>query len=143
MTDQFNMKVDKPDDVRSLLLEAKRRKDNKIRYHLLGEMLSGKVVNVTKDTGLFEALNRERMDFEQLLKLHPEQAKETVEYVKQRKEEQDGMWYSTTSKAKWGEKGAIPPCCFHARPRSYWENKKLTNNFFNQFTKFRIAESRL
>lgn len=137
------MREEKPEDVRSLLKTAKERKAQRMKYRLLSELLAGKTINVTKNPQLFEALNRERMDFEQILKLHPEQTQETIEYVKQRKEEQGGRWFNPDSQAWWGEKGAIPPCCYYARPKSYWDDKKLTNNFFNQFTKFRIAESKL
>jgi hypothetical protein len=83
------------------------------------------------------------MEFEQILKINPEQANEAMEYVKQRKLEQNGRWYNADSKAWGGEKGAIPPCIYFARPASYWADKNLANNFFNTFTKFRIAEGRL
>ena len=143
MTDRFNMREEKPEDVRSLLKTAKQRREERMKYHLLSELLDGKTINVIKNPQLFEALNKERLDFEQILKLHPEEVKETIEYVKERKEEQQGRWYNPNSKAWWGEKGAIPPCCYYARPASYWKDKKLTNHFFNTFTKFRIAEGKL
>lgn len=143
MTDKFNMREEKPEDVRNLLKTAKLRKEERIKYHLLGELLGGKTIDVTKNTQLFEALNKEKLDFEQILKLHSEEVQETIEYVKQRKEEQQGKWYNPDSQAWWGEKGAIPPCCFYARPQSYWKNRKLTNNFFNQFSCFRISEKPL
>ena len=143
MTDKFNMREEKPGDVRDLLKTAKQRRADRVKWHLLGELLAGKTISVTNNTELFEALNRERMDFEQILKLHPDQTKEAVEYVKQRKLEQGGRWYNTDSQAWWGEKGAIPPCVYYARPSTYWKNKKLMNSFLNQFPKFRIAEGRL
>ena len=141
--DKFNMREDKPEDVRSLLDAAMRRKADKARYELLANLISGKTISVVNNPELYEALNREKMEFEDILKLHPEQAQETMEYVKERKIDQAGTWYSKDSDAWWGEKGAIPPCCYYARPGSYWQNKKLTNHFFNTFTKFRIAESPL
>lgn len=92
---------------------------------------------------MFEVLNKERMEFEEILRLHPEEVNETIEYVKQRKEEQNGKWYNPDSQAWWGEKGAIPPCVYYARPASYWKDKRLMNNFLNQFSKFKIAEGKL
>ncbi len=143
MTDQFNMKADKPEDVRTLLKEARQKREQRMKWHLIGELLDGKVINVTKSQELFEALNRERMNFESILKLHPQEVKDTIEYVKERKEQQNGKWWNPDSQAHWGEKGAIPPCVYYARPSSYWKDKKLMNNFLNTFTKFRIAEHRL
>ena len=143
---QFNMGNDSADEVRNLLLTAKKRKEAKMRWKLLAELMDGKTINVTNDPGLYQALNREKMEFEEILKLHPEEVKETIEYVRQRKEEQrkvGNRWYNPDSRAWWGEKGAVPPCCYYARPTSYWQNKKLTNNFFNTFSKFRIADNRL
>jgi len=143
MADKFNMRQEKPEDVRSLLKTAKQRREERVKYHLLSELLDGKEINLTKNQALFEAINREKMEFEDILKLHPEEVKQTIEYVKLKKEEQGGRWYNPDSQAWWGEKGAIPPCCYYARPASYWKDKKLMNNFFNTFTKFRIAEGKL
>ena len=143
MTDQFNLKHDGPEEVRSLFQSAKKRREDMIKYKLFGELLAGKTVNVTQSPQLYEALNRERMEFEQLLKLHPEQVNDLIEYVKERKLEQDGVWYNLKSKANWGEKGVIPPCCYHARPAAYWKDKRLVHNFLNTFTKFRISEKPL
>ena len=143
MNDQFNMREDKPEDVRSLFKAAQKRKEDKIKFHLLAELIDGKTINVTKNQELFEALNRERMDFETIMKLHPEEIKETMNYVKERKIQQDGKWYNTDSKAWWGEKGVIPPCVYYARPSYYWRNKSFVNKFLNDFPKFRIAEGKL
>jgi len=138
-----SLRNDADGEVRSLFQSAKKRKEDEIRFRLLGELLQGEVIDVTKSDKLFEALNRENMEFEQLLKLHPDEVKETIDYVKQRREEQNGKWYNPDSQAWWGEKGAIPPCCYFARPSKYWKNKKLVNHFFNTFSKFRIAENPL
>jgi len=143
MADLVNFRNEKPDDVRNLFREARSRKERKMKYKLLGDLLSGKTINVTKNPQLFEALNKERMEFDELLKLHPQEAQDHVDYVKERKVEQGGKWWNPNSKAKWGEKGVIPPCCYHARPLEYWKNKKLVNNFFNMYPKFRIAEKPL
>lgn len=146
MTNTFNMRDEKPEDVKALFKQAQKRKEDKVRWHLLQDLINGKTINLTKDNKLFEAVNRERMAFEELLNLHPDEVKETIEYVKQRREEQKkvgGRWWNPDSKAFWGEKGAVPPCCYYARPNWYWKDKKLTNSFFNTFTKFRVSEGRL
>ncbi len=138
-----SIKGDSATEVKSLFRAAKKRKEDTIKYHLLSELLEGKSIDLTKNVQLYEAVNREKMEFEEILKLHPEEVQETIEYVKQRKEEQNGMWWNPDSQARWGEKGAIPPCCYYARPSIYWKNKKLTNSFFNTFPKFRISEGKL
>ena len=142
MIDQFNMREEKPEDVRSLLQTAKQRREQRMKWHLLGEALKGKTINVTKNQELFESLNKERMEFEDILKLHPEETKETMQYVKERKAQQNGRWYNTKSDAWWGEKGVIPPCVFYARPHSYW-TKEIVNKFLNDFPKFKIVEGRI
>lgn len=139
----LDVRLDTEDDVKKLFSSAQKRREANMKYHLISELLSGKTVNVTKNQELFEALNRERMDFEEILKLHPEEVKEIKEYVKERKAQQGGRWYNPKSAAWWGEKGVIPPCCYWARPREYWKDKNLQNKFWNDFPCFRIAESRL
>ena len=145
MTDTFNMREEKPEDVRSLLKTAKERREQRRKWHLLGEICLGKTVDITKNAELFEALNKERMDFEDIMKLHPENVNEALEYVKQRKLEQCGKWYNSHSQAWWGEKGAIPTCVYHARPSSYWRDNDFAmfNHFLNLYPKFRIAEYRI
>ena len=140
MTDKFNLREDKPEDVQSLLQSAKKRRADRMKWHLISELLAGKTVNVTKNHELYEALNRENMEFEEIMKLHPEEIKGCIEYVKERKIQQNGKWYNPDSEAWWGEKGIIPPCCYYTRPSSYWRDKRLTNQFLNTFSKFRIAE---
>jgi len=141
----FNASIrgDSDSEVKSLYNQARKRKEDKIKYHLLSELLEGKVIDLTKSAALYQAINREKMDFEALLKLHPEETTYHVKYVKQRKEEQLGKWYNADSPAKWGEKGVVPPCCYYARPNEYWNDKKLMNNFLNTFPKFRISEKAL
>jgi len=143
MNDQYNLKTDSQKDVKSLFQAAKKRKADAVKYHLLSEALKGNTINVTKNNDLFEALNRERMDFEQILKLHPDEVKETIEYIKERRLEQDGIWWNTNSESKMGEYGAVPPSCYAARPNWYWKDKTLIKNFFNTFSKFRISEKPL
>jgi hypothetical protein len=138
-----SLRNDADGEVKELFQAAEKRKEAEIRYHLLGELLKGKVIDITKSKQLFEAVNKEKMDFEEILKLHPEEVKEHIEYVKQRREEQNGRWYNPDSQAWWGEKGVIPPCCYFARPTKYWKDKNLVNSFLNTFPVFRIAEREL
>ena len=113
-----------------------------MKYHLIGELLNGKTVDITKSKQLFETLNKEKLEFAQLLKMNPEEAKACAEGVKTDKLNVDagGKWWNPKSKAKWGKKGSIPPCCFYARPKEYWKNEGFTNHFFNTFTKFRVSD---
>jgi len=135
---------DSDDEVRSLFRAAKQRKDNEIKYRLLAEALQGKQIDLTKSNQLYEAVNREKMEFEELLKLHPEEAQACVDYIKFRKEEcPDGIYWNRHSKAKWGYEGTVPPCCYHARPKWYWEDKRLRYAFWNTFTQFRMSDKRL
>ncbi len=143
MKPNFNASIrgDSDNEVKSLFKAAQKRREEEIRMHLLDELLDGNTIDLTKSPALYEAVNREKMDFEQLMKLHPEETSELVEYVKERKAQQNGKWWNPDSQARWGEKGVIPPCCYYARPAKYWKNKKLVNSFLNTFPKFRIAES--
>jgi acetoin utilization deacetylase AcuC-like enzyme len=140
---EYSLRKDPDYEVKDLFLRAKKRKEDMMKYRLIAQLLDGKIIDVTKSTQLYEALNKEKMEFEQILKLHPEEVKEQIEYVKQRKLEQNGKWYNPDSKAKWGEKGVIPPCCYYARPPAYWKDKSLANNFLNTFSVFKIAEGKL
>lgn len=139
----LDVRYDSDNDVKKLFDSAKRRKENAMKYKLISDLLEGKTVNVTKNTELFESLNRERLEFESIMKLHPEEVQNCIEYVKDRKVEQDGTWWNKKSEAKHGEWGAIPECIYYARPNSYWKNLTLKKQFFNTFTKFRISERAL
>ena len=77
-----SIKGDSEDEVKSLFQSAKKRREDKIKYELLGQLLQGKVVDVTKSQQLFEALNKEKMEFEQILRLHPEEVAEHIEESK-------------------------------------------------------------
>lgn len=135
---------DSDDEVRSLFLSAKQRKDNEIKWRLLSEALQGKQIDLTKSNQLFEAVNREKMEFKELLKLHPEEAKMCAEHIKSKREEcPDGRYWNRASKAKWGFEGTVPPCCYHARPKWYWEDKRLRYSFFNEFPAFRMSSKPL
>ena len=138
MTNTYDMRNDKPDEVRSLFLAAQRRKEERIKFQLLTELLDGKVVDITKSKQLFEALNREKMEFEEILKFHPDQVKTAIECAKESRE----LGYKK-NKARRMEIGFIPECCYYARPPAYWANSKLKKNFLNTFTKFRVTERAL
>jgi len=140
---EASIRGDSADEVRSLFKAAKKRKEEAMKYHLLSELLEGETINLTKSPQMYEAINREKMEFETLLNLHPEEVQETIEYVNMRKAEQNGIWWNKDSPAKHGEKGAVPPCCYFARPVWYWKSKALVNSFFNIFSKFRISEKPL
>jgi acetoin utilization deacetylase AcuC-like enzyme len=139
----LDVKYDSDNDVKKLFDSAKRRRESKLKYKLISDLLEGKTINVTSNTELFESLNRERLELEQIMSLHPEEVKNCLEYVKDRKVEQNGTWWNKDSEAKHGEWGAIPECVYYARPQSYWNNLTLKKNFFNQFSKFRISEKPL
>jgi hypothetical protein len=139
----LDVRHDSPDDVKSLLKNAEQRRADRMKWHLLGEALAGKTIDVTKNQELFEALNRERMDFEEIMKMHPQEMTEIIEGVKLRRQEMGGKWYNPDSDAWWGEKGVIPKCVYYARPSSYWRNKDFVNKFFNDFPVFRIGDRKL
>ena len=139
------LRGDSDNEVRTLFMSAKKRKEDKIKYHLLAEALEGKIIDLTKSNQLYEAVNREKMEFEQLLKLHPEEVEYCKNYIKNRREEMggSGKYWNPQSKAKWAHEGTCPPCCYHARPKWYWQNKKLRNNFLNTFPIFRVGTSKI
>ena len=138
---ESSLKGDSDVEVKKLFSQAKKRKDDRMRFRLLAELLEGKTVDITRSKQLFQALNREKLSFEELLKMNPEEAKECAEKVKEdRMLVAGGKWWDDQSKARWGKKGSIPPCCFYARPKEYWSNESLTNHFFNTFKAFRVSE---
>jgi hypothetical protein len=137
---ESSIRGDNEKEVKTLFKQAQKRREDKVRIQLLRDLLNGKVIDLTQSKQLYEAVNRERMDFEEIMKLHPDQVAETITYVKQRREEQGGKWYNLKSQACWGEKGAIPPCVYYARPQEYWNDRAISNEFYNMFPKFRIAE---
>lgn len=137
-----SIRGDSDNEVKTLFQQAKHRREERMKYQLLNDLLDGKTVDITKSKQLFEALNREKMTFEQLLAMNPEEANACVERVKADRQvvNAGGRWWNAKSKARWGKKGSIPPCCFYARPKEYWHNENLVNYFFNQFPKFRVSE---
>jgi hypothetical protein len=140
MSDKFNFRNPDKNEVTDMYAKAKAMRQKKLRYKMLQDLLDGKTVDMTKDAKLFEALNHEKMEFEELLKLHPEQANESILAAKEDRESIDeNIYWNRNSPAKWAKLGHIPPCCYHARPPEYWENQKLLKAFFNMFTKFRVS----
>jgi len=80
------------------------------------------------------------MEFEEILKLHPDQAKEAILAAKEDREDvEENVYWNRNSPAKWAKLGHIPPCIYHARPPEYWNDEKILKSFFNTFTKFRIS----
>ena len=139
---ESSLRGDSDAEVQSLFRQAMRRKESRAKYQVIGDLLKGKTVDITKSKQIFEALNKEKLDFEQLLAMNPEEANACAAGVKadRLKVAEGGRWWNPKSKAKWGKKGSIPPCCFYARPKEYWKNEGFTNHFFNTFSKFRVSE---
>ena len=134
------MRNPSPNEVIEMDRDAKKRRAQLIRYKLIKDLMDAKTVDLTLSPALYEALNREKMEFEQILKLHPEQVKETLLAVKEDREFIiDNVYWNRDSPVKWAKLGHIPPCVFNARPAAYWADKRILKAFFNIFTKFRIS----
>ena len=132
---------DSDTEVRTLFQQAKKRKEDEIKWRLLAEAMEGKEIDLTKSNQLYEAVNREKMSFEELLRLHPEQAQSHADYIKARRAESaDGRYWNRHSKAWWAYEGTVPPCCYYARPDWYWRDKRLLHSFWNSFPAFRMSE---
>ena len=144
MSDKFNFKNPDPGEVQGMYAEAKARRARIVKYKMLKDLLDGKTVDMTQNVQLFEALNREQMEFEAILKNHPDQANEAMLAAKEDREEIDeNIYWNRNSPAKWGKLGHIPPCIYYARPAEYWEDKRLLKAFFNMFTKFRVSTRKI
>ena len=133
------MRNPSPNEVIEMDRDAKKRRSQLIRYKLIKDLMDGKTVDLTLSPALYEALNREKMEFEQILKLHPDQAKEAELAAKEDRELTEENRYWNREGAKWATLGHIPPCVYNARPSSYWADKRILKAFFNIFTKFRIS----
>jgi hypothetical protein len=131
----FNMRNPSPGEVSDMQMRAKRKREQIIKYKLLSQLLDGKTVDLTQSAALFEALNRERMEFDEILKLHPDQAKDCLDQAKEDREAGRGK-----SAANWAIKGHIPPCLFYARPKEYWKNPKILKEFFRIYPKFQVTK---
>jgi len=136
----FNMRNPSPNEVLEMHQEVKKRRAQQIKYKLIRDLFDGKTIDLTKSAELYEALNREKMEFEQILKLHPQEANEAMLAVKEDREFiTDNVYWNRDSPAKWAKLGHIPPCLYNARPPEYWSDKRILKSFFNSFTKFRIS----
>lgn len=144
MNEKFNMRNPQPGEVQSLHQQAKVLRVQKIKYKMLKDLLDGKTVDMTQNTQLFEALNKEKMEFEEILKLHPDQAKEAILATKEDREDvTENVYWNRNSPAKWAKLGHIPPCVYYSRPSEYWSDERILKAFFNTFTKFRISTREL
>ena len=141
MKESFNFRSPDEGEVEEIQRQAKQRLYARQKYKVLSQLLSGsKDVDITISPEIFEALNKERMEFEEILKLHPEQAKDAVRAtIEDRRKHDDGKYWNPKSPAKWGCLGHIPPCLYYSRPPEYWKDKAILRNFFNTFSKFRIS----
>lgn len=128
-----------PNEVLEMHQETKRRRSQQIKFKIIKELMDGKTSDLTVCPELYEALNREKMEFEQILALHPDQVNEALLAVKEDRELMDENQYWNREGAKWAILGHIPPCVYNARPPAYWADKRIIKAFFNTFTKFRIS----
>jgi len=140
MSDKFNFRNPDVGEVQDMYAKAKILRQRRLRYKMLQDLLDGKTVDMTKDAKLFEALNKEKMEFDEILRLHPDQANEAMLAAKEDRESIDeNVYWNRHSPAKWGKLGHIPPCIYHSRPPEYWEDSRLLKAFFNMYTKFRVS----
>jgi len=143
MSETFNFREPKVGEVESLGYKAQILRNYKEKYKILSHLLGAngtKEIDITNSKEIYEAINREKMDFETIMNLHPAQVAETIKQVEEdRRCFPDGKWWNRKSKAKWGLKGLIPICCYYARPDWYWKDEKLVDSFFNTFPKLRIS----
>jgi hypothetical protein len=137
--DTFNMRNPDPGEVVEMHNAAKQRRAQKLKFKVIQELLSGKTSDISQSPLLFEALNKEKMEFEMILRIHPEQTDEAIKAVVEDREMMDENKYWNKDGAKWATLGHIPPCVYYARPPDYWNDKRIIKAFFNMFTKFRIS----
>jgi len=145
--DTFNFRNPQEGEVADIQKRVIKRRLAKQRYHVLSQLLAGnKEVDITSSPEIFEALNRERMEFETLMKL-PQNRANVQDCIDQAKDDRehftDGKYWNAHSLAKWGNLGHIPNCCYYARPPEYWKDKKIVREFLNMFPKFRISTKHL
>jgi hypothetical protein len=138
----FNMRNPDPGEVIEMHVAAKKMRAKQIRYKIIKDLMDGKTADLTQDQALFEALNRERMEFEQILEMHKTDQNVLdclAQTVDDRGAYDEGRYWNPESKSKIGKLGHIPNCIFYSRPVEYWEDKRLLKNFFNTFPKFRVS----
>ena len=132
----FNFRNPSPNEVVEMQARVQRKREQLLKYKVLSQILNGKRnVDLTQSSVIFEALNRERMEFDEILKLHPDQAKDCVEQAKEDREAGRAK-----SKANWAIKGHIPPCIFYSRPKEYWNDNKILKEFFRMYPKFAVMK---
>jgi hypothetical protein len=139
----FNMRNPDPNEVVEMHVASKNRRAQQIKYKILKRLMDGKTADLTESPELYEALNREKMEFEMILRLHPEQSEEAMLAAKEDRDEITDNKYWNSDGAKWALLGHIPPCVYNSRPSEYWNDKKLLKAFFNMFTKFRISNKQI
>ena len=135
----FNMRRPAPGEVIEMHQAAKKRRSQQIKFKILKDLMDGKTSDLTESPALYEALNRERMEFEQILALHPDQAQEAIKAAEEDRSMIDENKYWNPDGAKWATLGHIPPCVYYSRPPAYWEDKRILKAFFNMYSKFRIS----
>jgi hypothetical protein len=141
--DTFNMRNPDQYEVVEIHNEAKKRRAQQIKYKLIKDLMDGKSVDVTLSPALYEALNKEKMEFEEILRLHPEQANESMLAAKEDRDMLEENKYWNRDGAKWGVLGHIPPCVYTSRPAEYWNDKKILKAFFNMYPKFRVSSRKI
>jgi len=147
MNESFNMRNPEEGEVQQMHAAAQSRLLAKEKYKVLSQLLSGKKdVDVTQSSIVFEALNRERMEFETLMNL-PQNQSNVNQCIKDvedlRTQYSDGKYWNPHSLAKFGTLGAIPHCCYYSRPPEYWKEKAIMKEFFNMFPKLRVSTKRI
>lgn len=144
MSDTFNFRNPEPFEVSDMHRKTRQRILAKEKYVALSKLLNGETIDATKYPQIFEALNRERMEFDELLKLHPDHGMAAMEEAKFAREQmEEGKYWNRKSPAKWGHMGEIPTCIYYSRPPEYWKDKKILKEFFNMYPKFRISSSKI
>lgn len=136
MSETFNFRNPDPGEVVMMQNLVKQRVLARQKYKVLSQLLNGKTVDLRDSSLIFEALNREKMEFDDILKLHPEQGKDCVDQAKEDRE----LGQNIKSKAKWAIRGHIPPCIYHSRPPEYWKDKKILKEFFRMYPKFSVIK---
>jgi len=136
MNNTFDMRNDSPKDVADMQRRVKNVRAQKAKYKALSQLLNGKTIDLRNSSILFEALNREQMEFEEILKLHPDEAQDAIDQTKEDIEAGRNL----KSKAQWAVRFNIPNCIYYSRPKEYWKDEKVVDNFLRMFPKFRVMK---
>jgi hypothetical protein len=144
MSETYNLRNPEEGEVSEMYAQAKQRRLANEKYSALKKLLNGETIDLRNNPQLFEALNRERMEFDTILKLHHDQAQSAMlEAERDRGLCNENQYWNRHSKAKWGCLGHIPPCVYYSRPSQYWKDKSLLKQFFNMYPKFRVSSKPL